>query len=794
MFKNYLKTALRFLKRNKLFAGINILGLSLALATSFIILLFVINELSYNTCFNNRKQIYRVVNYSENFQRTSAETPYVLSQSIREEFTQVKNVASARQFGNIQIKLNQEPISINKVVTADSEIFKIFDFKLIGQQENILDERNSIVISMQQAQKFFPDVDPIGKEIIALINDKEEVFVVKGIFEDIPVNSTFQADCFINPTWAIENLNQRDKEWNAQTDWHLNFWETWLMLDKNADIASLDLQFRALEKKVLGEKDNSNFLIQNLPDVYLHSQHIDWSGIKGNIKNIRILSAIALLVIIVAAFNYIILSTTVSSGRAKEIGIRKTNGASSQTIRRQLLNESVVLALMVFPVALFLTWLGKPYAEELFQTKLLIIKSNIVIYILVYVLLTLLIGLASGLYTSSFLSKLNVINVFNNPIQTGKRKTRIRYALVVIQLIIFCIFVSSTLIIRSQYKFALEKDPGYNNKDILFVNVGINPTKTEAFINSIKAYPSVISVGGYFEALPVSGGMPSIFQHLQDKTLKVNGQMIPVNHEFIETMGLTLLQGENFITKSTSEEEVAFFVNETAVKELGISNPVGFVTDPLGQHMIGGRIVGVVKDFNVYSIHSDIPPLFYAVFDDFVQQVVIRYQSGSLNSLLPLIKKEWEKITEQPFDYKTIEDFNKEFYAEEKNLNTIVSLSAIFTLFIASIGLFGLTLFAMKSQTKEIGIKRVFGSSEEGIVFSSLKQNFVMVVIATILSIPVTKIVMEEWLNDFAYKTNIAWWVFAATFVLAAIFVLLTVLYHSYRASRINPVEALRYE
>ena len=647
---------------------------------------------------------------------------------------------------------------------------------------------------MQQVQKFFPDIDPIGKEIIALINDKEEVFVVKGIFEDIPVNSTFQADCFINSTWAIENLNQRDKEWNAETDWHLKFWETWLMLDKNADIASLDLQFRALEKKVLGEKDNSNFLLQNLPDVYLHSQHIDWSGIKGNIKNIRILSAIALLVIIIAALNYIILSTAVSSGRAKEIGIRKTNGASSQSIRKQLLNESVVLALMVFPVALFLTWMGKPYAEELFQTKLLIIKSNIGIYILVYVLLTLLIGLASGLYTSSFLSKLNVINVFNNPIQTGKRKTRIRSALVVIQLIIFCIFVSSTLIIRSQYKFALEKDPGYNNKDILFVNVGMNPTRTEAFINSIKAYPSVISVGGSFEALPVRGGMPTVFQHLQDKTLKVNGQMIPVNHEFIETMGLTLLQGENFVTKSTSEEEVAFFVNETAVKELGISNPIGFVTDPLGQHMVGGRIIGVVKDFNVYSIHSDIPPLFYAVFDDFVQQVVIRYHSGSLNSILPLIKKEWGKITEQPLDYKTFEDFNKEFYAEEKNLNKVVSISALFTLFIATIGLFGLTLFVMKSQTKQIGIKRVFGSSEKGIIFSSLRQNFVMVVIATILSIPATIIVMNKWLSNFAYKTNISWWVFATTFVLATIVVLITVLYHSYRVSRINPVKALRYE
>ncbi|MCG8411028.1 MAG: ABC transporter permease [Bacteroidales bacterium] len=795
MLKNYLTTTIRFLYRNKLFTGINILGLSLALSVSFIILLFSINQLSYNTCFKNSKQIYRVISHFEDYKKTSAKTPYALLQEMREEFPQVKQVAAMNHFGKIRVKLNQETISINKVVAANSDIFKIFDLKLIGQQENILDQRNSIVLSKKQAQKLFQNIDPIGEEIVVLINKKKEVFVVRGIFDDIPVNSTFRANCFINTTWAIEKINKADAEWNAETDWDLNFWETWLMFDKKADIAALNTQFRALEEKVFKGNNNINFEIQKLTDVYLHSAHIDGGGIKGDIKNIRIFLAIALIVIIVATFNYIILSTAVSSGRANEIAIRKTNGASSQSIKRQLLIESVSLVLFVFPVVLFLTWIGKPYAEELFQTQLPIIKSNIAYYISIYLLLTLLIGLASGLYSSLYLSKLNVISIFKNPIQTGKYKTIIRSVLVVVQLIIFCIFVSSTLIIHSQYKFALERDPGYNNKNLLFVNVGMNPAKTEAFINNIKTYPNVISVGGSFEALPIRNGMPTVFEHPQDKTQKVNGQLLPINQGFIKTMGLTLIEGEDYAKNFTSENEIAFYVNETAVKKLGIKDPVGYATDPLGQHMAGGRIVGVIKDFNVYSIHNDIPPLFHAVFNDFVSQVIIRYQDGSLESLLPLIKKEWTKIAEQQiFDYKTIKDYNKEFYAEEKNLNTIISISALLTLFIATIGLFGLTLFTMKSQTQKIGIKKVFGSSERRIMFSYLGKNLIMLVIAIIISIPITTIVMNEWLSNFAFKTNIAWWIFAITFVLSAFVVLLTVLYHSHKASRINPVEALRYK
>ncbi len=674
-------------------------------------------------------------------------------------------------------------------VATNSAIFKIFDMSVTGQQENILDEPNSIVLSKEQAQKFFPDEDPIGKDLVVQVNDKEEVFVVKGVFKDIPVNSTLQADCFINAKWALEQLNLRIKDKNAETSWRSSYWQTWLLLDKNANSASLDEQFRALEKKVYGEEDHFDFSVQNLPEVYLGSQEINSGFPKGNLKNIRIFSTIAVLIIIVAAFNYIILSTAVSTGRAKEIGIRKTNGANTQSIRKQLLTESVVLSMLVLPVALLLAWQGKPYAEELFQTKLMIIQSNIALYIIFYVALTLFIGLASGLYTSSFLTKLNVIHILNNSIKTGKRKSMIRFALIVVQLIIFCFFVSSTLIIRSQYKYALEKYPGYYNEDILFVDMGRNSQNSVAFINNIKTYPDVISAGGAIEALPMINFWPYPMEIPDDKSKKVPIELLAVDFDFIETMGIKVLEGRKF-SREFGDTENSYILNEKAVKALGLTDPVGKKID-----VVDGTVIGVVKDFNLHSFHRDIPPLLMVASDSYAMQVAVHYKPGTLKNLLPLFKTEWGKIaSDQPFNYKTIEEFKKEIYAEEKNLNVIVSISALFSLLIASFGLFGVTLFIVKSQTREIGLKRVFGSSGKGIVFSFLRTNFVMVVIASMLSIPLTIFVMNHWLSNFAFKTEIEWWLFVETFVLAAVVVLLTVVYHSFRASRVNPVEALRYE
>jgi putative ABC transport system permease protein len=794
MFKNYLTNALRFLKRNKLFAGINILGLSLALAASFIILLFVINELSYNSCYKNRKQIYRVVSYFVDYNRTSVETPYVLSRSIKDDFPQVKSVAGIMNMRGFQIKLNEEFVPVRNVVSSDSEIFKIFDIIVAGQQENILDDKYAIVFSRKQAQKFFPGEDPIGKELVAMANNKEEVFVVKGVFDDIPVNSTLQADCFINSKWSLEQINQRFKADNAKTNWIFDSWCTWLLLDENADVASLDKQFRELEKKAFGEKIRNNFSVQNLTDVYLKSQGIDKSGMMGSMKNIRIFSAIAILIIIVAAFNYVILSTAVSMGRAKEIGIRKTSGASVQSIRKQLLSESVGLTMLVLPIALLLGWMGKPYAEDLFQTKLLIINSNIAIYAMVYLALTLFVGFVSGFYTSLFLSKLNVISILKNSSQTRNRKSRVRFALIVVQLVIFCSFVSSTLIIRSQYQYALKKDLGYYNKDILFINMGKSSQNSAVFINSVKTYPNVISAGGTMEALPMLGSMPGVYQHFQDKSKEVSAELFGVGFNFIETMGIQLIEGRSFSREFGSNEENSFLINEAAVKAFGITEPLG-TTDWLGEHMGGGTIIGVVKDFNLHSIHSNIPPLLIGVSDGYVSQVAIHYKPGTLGNLLPLVEAEWKKIApDQPFKFKTVEEFNKEIYTAEKNLSVIISIFALFSLLIASLGLFGVTLFVAKSRTKEIGVKKVLGSSGKTIIYSFLKENFIPVFIASALSVPITLHFMTKWLSNFSYKTPISLWFFAVAFIVAIAVVGLTVFFHSYKASRINPVEALRYE
>ncbi len=790
MFKNHLISTLRFLKRNKIFTGINILGLSLALAASFIILLFVINELSYNSGFKNRKQIYRVLSYYADHNITDDETSYVLAKSIKEEFPQVRYVAPISRLRNFSIKLKEELIPLNNAVGTDSEIFQIFDIPIVGQTKNILADPNSIVLSSTQAQMFFQGEDPIGKDLIAFVNDKEEVFVVKGIFDDMPVNSNLQADCFISSKWPLEQLNLRFKDRNAETDWRLNYWETWLLLDKNADRTSIDKQFRELEKKVHGEVADNTYFIQNLTEVYLGSQEINSGQPKGSIKNIRIFSSIALLIIIIAALNYIILSTAVSTGRSKEIGIRKTHGASSQSIQKQLLNESIIMAMMVLPFALFLSWLVKPYAEELFQTKLLIIESNIIIYAVAYLALTLFIGLASGLYTSSFLSKLNVINIFKNSAQTGKSKSYVRLTLIVIQLIIFCSFVSGTLIIRSQYKYALEKDPGYRNKDILFINVEKIPHNSAAFLTSIKTYPNVISAGGATNALPMLSSWPYSIELPDDKSKKVSIELLAVDYDFVETMGIEVLEGRSFSREFGSDGETSYLLNEKAVEALGLTDPIEKKID-----VEEGTVIGVVKDFNLHSFHSDIPPLLMVASDAYVMQVAVHYKPGTLGNLLPLIKTEWEKVApDQPFNYKTIEEFKKEIYTGERNLSVIISFFALFSMLIASFGLFGLTLYMVKSQTKEIGIKKVFGSSEKSIVLSLLRENMVMVAIATVLSVPPTILVMNRWLTNFSYKVDIGWWVFALTFLLAAFVVLLNVFYHSYRASQINPIEALRYE
>ena len=790
MFRNYLKTALRFLKHNKTFAGINALGLSIALAASFIILLYVINEFSYNHCFKNRERIFRVNNYYIDFKNVMTGTPYVLASTLKSEYPQIEKAANTTYVRGLALKVNNEYIGIPQPVGSSSEIFDIFSIHLLGnsKHDKLLDDPGSLVLSHSQAEKIFPGIDPVGKEINGILNGEEHPFVVTGVFEDIPANSTFRAQCFVNSKWTLDPINKTFKVNDTETSWIRDFWTTWVLLSKETNSAELEKGFRAFEKKYLGENPAHNYRLQNLSDIYLKSDNISNTGVKGNISKIRLFSAIAFLIVLVAAINYIILSTAVSSGRAKEIGIRKTNGADKSNIRNQLLNESVFLSVVVLPVALLLAWLALPYAGRLFQTKLTILSSNIITYVSVYLALTLLIGIVSGIYTSYYLSGLKVMDILRNAIHYGNKKQVFRSALIVLQLVIFCSFVSSIIIIRSQYKLALNKDTGYYTKDILFVDLGRDFKGYSAYINSIKSSPDVIMAAGMMTTLPMQGWMSSTYPHFIDKEKKVVVEGMAVDYNLLKTMGMTIVDGRDFSEEFGSDLTKSTIINETAVKQLGITEPVGKV---LG----GSTIIGVVKDFNLHSIHSEIPPMNIHMTDKYILEVAVHYKPGSLPRLLPFLKEEWKKAApERSFSYSTIEDVISQIYSTEKNLITIVTIFAIFTLLIAAFGLFGLTLFIARTRTKEIGIRKIFGCPERTIIYSFIKNNLILVVIAASVSVPVTFYFMTKWLSNFSARTKIGWWIFAVSFLISFLVVMLTVLIHSYRASRINPVDALRYE
>lgn len=790
MLKNYLKTAMRFLNRNKIFAGINMMGLSIALAASFIILLYVINELSFNHCHENRKDVYRVVNYYKDFKKTMAGTPYILPKALKEEFPQIESAVRARYMRGLRLKLKEEMITVPDAMATDSEIFNIFSIKLISgsTQEKILDDLNSLVLSRDLAAKLFPKEDPIGKEIIGYINNEEKMMVVRGVFENLPVNSTFMTTCLLNSKWTIDPINKSFKITNTETSWDKDFWTTWVRLTKGSNPIKLEKQFRAFELKNISADPHNQYALQNLSDVYLHSENIMNSGIRGNISNVRLFSAIVLLIVLVAAINYIILSTAVSSDRGKEIGIRKTFGAYNSNIRKQLLSESLLLATMVLPPSLILMWFAMPFAGKLFETKLTIISSNIVVYIAVYVLVTILIGIVSGIYTSAYLSRLKVIAILKNATYTGKRKQFFRSFLIIIQLVIFCSFVSATLIIRAQYQYVLKKDAGYYTKDVLIIELGRDFKGYPAYINSIKSSPNVIMAAGVMEGLPMKGSMSSMYPHSEDKEKKVEVEGLAVDYNFLKTMGIEILEGREFSQDFGSDLKSSIMLNEKAVKSLGIS-------DPIGKQLGLSTIIGVVKDFNLHSLHADIPPMNIHMTDQYIQQVVVHFKPGTLENVLPFLEAEWKReVNDRPFRFSTIENLIISLYSSEKNLSTIVSIFALFTLIIAASGLFGLILFVARSRTKEIGIKKIFGSSEKSIVTSFLWNNFILVLIAGVISVPVTLYFMNKWLNNFAFKVSVSWWIFLTGFAVAAIVVLATVFFQSYKASRLNPVEALRYE
>ena len=790
MFRNYLKTAFQNLKQNLVFTSINILGLSLALAVSFVILLFVINELSYNSCHKNKDSVHRVIHYSQEMKSSWSGSPYVLASILKDELPQVEKAINVRNIRRFSIKRHDENIKIKQTVATNSDVFDIFSLPLLygSNTGNLLKDKYSICLSRNLAEKLFSDINVVGKQITALIDKKEEILTVNAVFEDLPENSTFKAECFVNSEWTLASLNRAFEIDNIDKSWEHTFHKTWIRLVEDSDVKVINSQLERLGAKYMTAEAKNRYYLQKLSDVYLNSSDIRNAGITGNWSNIKLFSGIALLIILVAAFNYIILSTAVSSRRAKEIGVRKTFGAKNEQIKYQFLAESILLTSLVLPISILLMFIVLPYARELFGADLLIIKSNIISYLLVYLSLTVVIGFVSGFYTSIGLSRLKVVSILKSQNFTGRKKNIFRSSLIVLQLVIFCFFLTSAFTIRSQYNYALKKNPGFNNTNILLIDIK-NQSIYEPLLHEIKANPNVINAAGSMSCLPVARSMVMMLPHFKDKDEKVKVEGMAIDFDFLQTMGVELQSGRYFSNEFGSDSKKACVLNETAVKQLGLE-------DPIGKQMASAYdIIGVMKDFNLHSFHSETPPLMITITDKYIKQIAIHYKEGSFDALLPKIRSSWEKICgDQSFNYSTIEEKIMGLYSEEKNMSTVITLSALFTMLIASFGLFGLTLFIAQTRTKEIGIKKVLGCSSPTIIYSFLRINIIHVIVAVLISIPLTVYVMSGWLNNYSVRVEIQWWFFMIAFLTAALVVSITVLIQSYRAIKLNPIDAIKCE
>lgn len=782
-----LKSAFKFINRNKLFTSINVLGLSLALSISFIMGLYIVNEFSYNSTHKNRKNVYRVVNYYKPFDKKLAGTPFPLAEDLKATFPQIKNATNVRRIRGASIKLDDN--WLNKSVLATStDMFDIFTIPIISQttQDDLLQSLNDIVISEKVAELIFKDGNPLGKEIIASIYGEENVFNVTAVFEELPLNSSLQADCFVNNHWTLNDINKAFNIDNASTSYRTDTWTTWIKTAQSAQIQNIT---KGLDDFVIKQTQDSvkTYSLQSLSDFYLHSNNILNSGKTGSLKSLKIVGLIALLIIIVATLNYITLSSAISTNRMKEIGVRKTNGASITNIRNQLLNESVIIALICLPIALLLISIMKPYAESLFEQRFLLISNNAIYYILCPIILTILIGLLSGLYSSSYLSKLKTIDIIHKKPFIGEKKNGFQSMLIVFQLIVFCVFVASAFIIHSQYKYGMNKDLGYHKSNILFVDLN-DEADYKVFLERVKTIPQVISVSGSMDILPTLSSGSFMLNHFINKDEQLEVEGLDIDYNFLQTMGIKLKEGRYFSEEYATDFKHAIILNQTAVEQLGIENPVGQIIEDW-------TIIGVVEDFIVHSIHSNIPPLIISLTDEYINQVAILYQEGELFNLLSILKKEWQSVNKDiPFIYLTIDDINEEIYASEKTFFKIITIGSIFTLIIAMLGLFGLTLFITKSRTKEIGIRKVVGSSKKEIVLLLLKTNIYNVIIASVIALPISYFIMKEWLQNYAYAVEINFWHFVISSLIALVLVVITVIVQAYAAANKNPIIALRYE
>jgi putative ABC transport system permease protein len=792
MLKNYFKIAFRNLWRHRAFSFINIMGLTVGMTACLLIFLYVRFELSYDDFHPKADRIYRVV--------SDLKTPtdlihgsgpaWAVGPHVKLDFPEVEAFTRVNM-DNMVIRKGDIKYTEEGAIWVDSAFFSIFNFKLLkGDARTALSQPATLVLSETAAKKYFGKADPMGQTV--LIGREGYPFTITGIMQDMPENTLIKGQVLLSMSSITQQyMKGMDDQWS----WYGPY--TYLLLKPGANATALQKKFPAFLEKWSGKemKDLQMYptlLLEKLKEVYLRSNR---ESSKGNLMNVYIFSIIALFILVIACINFINLTTARASERAKEVGIRKVAGAVRTQLARQFMGESVVICVIAFLLTLGLSSLllapfnqlaGKIISQGIFENGgllLLLLAAGIVI------------GLLAGIYPAFILSAFKPIEVLKGRFATGSRGGLLRKTLVISQFAISTALIIGTIIVYSQMSYMRNQSLGFNKDQVLVVNTD-RDKNTAALQQAIARMPDIRATS-LSENVPGSGqaGAYSEIENVKGDLQIANMDVYFVDFDYIPLYNIQMAAGRAFSREYKTDSNEAMILNEAAVRILGYHSPEQAIGKRFKQWGHKGQIVGVIKDFHYTSLQQPIKPLTMRMEWPRYGLLSVKVNPAHIKGTIAAIEKQFKTIIpNRPFSYYFMDEFFDRQYRSEERFGKLFLNFAILAIFISCLGLLGLASYSTMQRTREIGIRKVMGASVSNIINLLSKEFLKLVFISFFIAVPVAWYFMHKWLADFAYRTHISWWIFAAAGIMALLIAVVTVSVQAFRAAVANPVKSLRTE
>ncbi len=806
MLKNLIKHSFRSFKRQRAYIIINVIGLSIGIACSLLIALYVINEASYDKFNVKKDRIFRVIlNGKVGGQEiTYATSPAIMGPTLIKEFPEIEDYCRMTKTGPMVVEYKSQAFTEDHLIEADSTFFNIFSIPVLrGDQKNLLNAPHKIVLSQSTAKKIFGDENPIDKPL--KIGSDTVRYIVTGIMGDVPVNSHFEANMISS---FLTNPRAKNPIWLS------NSFSTYFLLKPNTSYKTIDAKFPDLITKYVGPElqqymgfsptefnkqgNKYRFYLQNIQDAHLDNSIQQEFKAASDPKYLFIFSAIAILIVLIASINFMNLSTAQSSRRAKEVGIKKIGGSTRGMLVAQFLSESFILAFISLLLALVFIKATLPYFNNLLGAHLVLNLISNWYTIPVLILFSILVGVLSGSYPAFFLSSFNPYEVLKGNVKNSMKNGKMRRVLVVFQFAVSILLIVCTMVMYRQINYMLHKDVGFNKEQLIVINraEAIGP-RIKSFKESVKGIPGVVNISSS-TAVPgrVNNNNGYTIEGRKDESFILVTNWVDYN--YLDTYGITLASGRSFSESFTTDKD-ACLINESAVKNFGIAEPekTRFMLPGPAESRIYMPVLGVVKNFNFESLKNPIGPYILCFQNEgfYWGYVTVRLSANNYQQTIKDIEKIWKDYTSNaPLQYYFVDADFELMYIQEKQNAKMAVIFSILAIFIAALGLFGLTSFTVEQRTKEIGVRKAMGSSITSVFMVISREVVILVAISAIIAWPLIYYIAEKWLQNFYYRINLGFFSFFVGLFIALAIAVLTISYRILKAVTVNPAQSLKYE